>query len=126
VSESFFTSRCPHCHQLIEVITEPQKVAFQLMCLDIDRGRDWPEGSGHRIGAKKWKQLIILAWERYHERDAEILPAIDGDGFDVVYRRDSRLSKPEASEILAFTDAWMAERGIKRSRSFAERTAEPF
>lgn len=126
MSESFFADRCPHCHLLIEVITEPQKIAFQMMCLDIDRQRDWPAGSGHHIGARKWKQLLILAWERVHERDAEILPAIDGDGFDVVYRRSSRLSSDEAGELLAFVDAWMAEQGIIRSQSRRERRAEVF
>jgi len=122
----FFTARCPNCNFLIEVITEPQKVALQMLCMDIDRQRDWPAGSGHHVGARKWKQLLILAWERYHEREAELLPAIDGDGFDVVYRRDSRLSRTEASELLAFADAWAAEQGIVRSKSGRERRLDPF
>lgn len=123
---SFFCERCPACGTLIEVITDPQKIALQMMCMDIDRQRDWPEGSGHRIGSRKWKQLLILAWERVHDRDAQALPAIDGEGFDVVYRRDSRLTKEEASELLAFTDSWMAQNGITRSKSRRERMEEPF
>ncbi len=117
---NFFAERCPHCGLPIEVITEPQKVAFQLLCMDIDRQRQVPEGSGHHLGAKAWKQMLISAWERAHDREVEVLPAIDGVGWDVVFRRADRLSKTEASEIIAFADAWCAERGIVRSKSRRE------
>lgn len=123
----FFTRFCPHCHNLITVATEAQQIALQLLCLDIDRQRDWPEGSGHHIGSEKWKQLLLLAWERAHDgEDGEILPSIDGAGFDIVYRRPERLAKVEMSELLAFADAWCAERGIVRSRSRRELREEPF
>lgn len=79
-----------------------------MVCIDIDRQRDWPAGSGLYIGPKNWKQLLIAAWERYNEREAKILPAIDGEGFDVVYRRSSRLSKTEASEVLEFANSFLA------------------
>ena len=123
MSQSFFVDRCPHCHLVIEVASEAQAIALQMMCLDIDRQTDWPRGSGYHVGARKWKQLLIAAWERFHERDADVLPAIDGVGFDVCFRRSDRLSSVEMSELLAFADHWMAEQGIARSPSRRERIA---
>ncbi len=117
MSESFFIRRCPQCNFLIEVMSEAQKVALQMLCMDMEQQRDWPAGSWQHISAKKWKQLLILAWERDHEREAEILPAIDGDNFDIVFRRPDRLTKDEASEVLAFGNAWAAENGVVRTKS---------
>ena len=115
---SFFCERCPHCQQLIEVVSEPQKVAFQVLCTEIDKFLEVPADSGHHIGPKKVKQLILLAYERDHDREAEILPAIDGDGWDVVFKRFSRLTKQEGSEVLAFAEAWASEHGVERKDIF--------
>lgn len=123
MADSFFLTKCTFCGHLLQVVSEPQKVAFQLICKSIDEQLDWPHGSGHHIGEKKWAQLIMLAYERYHEREAEVLPAIDGDGWDVVYKRFGRLTKEEGAEVLAFADAWAADHDVVRSRSGRERRA---
>lgn len=118
---SFFISRCPHCHQLIEAVTEPQKIAFQMICLELERECEWPPDSGEHIDVEHWKQLMILAYEREHAREAKILPAIDGEGWDVVFKRFARLDKHEGSEVLAFANAWAADHGVTRKLSARER-----
>jgi NinB protein len=126
-ASSFFADYCPFCHHFIEVATEAQQKAFQLVCLDLAERADWPPGSGLRIDAGRWKQLLMLAWFRAHGVvDGEILPSIDGIGFDVVYKRPERLPKIHMSELLSFADAWCADKGIVRSRSRRERQAEQF
>lgn len=44
---------------------------------------------------------------------ANMYPALDGQGFDVVYRRTSRMSVKEVSEIIEWLYAWAADKGIE-------------
>ena len=39
-----------------------------------------------------------------------MLPAIDGAGVDIVFRRTSLMTQPEMRDLMAFVDAWCAER----------------
>ena len=41
-----------------------------------------------------------------------MLPALDGHGVDIVFRRTSQLTKAECAELSEFVMAWAAERGI--------------
>ena len=111
---SFFCDYCPECGARIEVRTQGQNGAFHMLCSEIDTQLDWPRGSGNKIGILPWKRLLIAAWERVNDRPAEIYPALDGKGFDVVYRRSSRLSKKEMGDLLHFANAWAAENGVIR------------
>ena len=124
MSDDFFARRCPNCNHLIQVATEAQQTAFKLICQDIAKQRDWPEKSGHFLDPKQWQQLMIAAWEREHDRQFEVLPSIDRHDFDVVFRRASRLSKDEMGELIPFAEAWCAENGIKRGRSWKERNGD--
>lgn len=114
MADRFFTDHCPNCGFLIDVRTSEQNGALFAVCSDLSRGRDWPRGSGVYITPKAWKQLLIAAWERVEGRPAEFYPALDGQGFDVVYRRSSRLSSAESSELIEFATAWAAIEGVPR------------
>ena len=39
-----------------------------------------------------------------------MLPALDGRGVEIVFRRTSKLTKRECSDLLEFVNAWVAER----------------
>lgn len=108
---SFLVDNCPHCGKTIQQRGVEQSNAFHAICHDFSQQLDWPRGSGVKIDTIPWKRLLIAAWERTHGRRAEIYPALDGQGFDVVYRRSSRLSKHEMSELIEFARAWGAENG---------------
>lgn len=56
-----------------------------------------------------WKRLMTAAWLRARGESVEILPAIDGHGVDVVFRRTSSLTKAECAELIEFVLAWKAE-----------------
>lgn len=112
LNHPFFCSQCPNCGCRIEVRTVEQNGLFHLLCTTLSKQCDWPRNSGKKISVLAWKRLLISAWERAHGRAAEFYPALDGAGFDVVYRRSSRLSKKEFSELQEFATAWAAQEGV--------------
>lgn len=58
---------------------------------------------------ESWKRLMVAAWLRAVGEQVEFLPAIDGHGVDVVFRRTSRMSQAEVRDLLAYVEAWAAE-----------------
>jgi hypothetical protein len=44
---------------------------------------------------------------------AELYPAIDGQGFDVVYQRTSRMAQEEMRELIDFAESWALEQGVE-------------
>lgn len=114
---SFFADRCPNCGVRIEVRTEVQNGQLHALCTDLANQVPWPRGSGCKISALAYKRLLTAAWERAHERPAEIYPALDGHGFDAVYTRTSRMSRQEMEGMLHFGNAWAAEEGVVRTKS---------
>ena len=94
-------------------ITAEQHAALQMIYQEFALQRDWPRGSGELHGPTVWKRLIIAAWERTQGHHAEVYPAIDGAGHDVVYRRQSRLNIAEASELIEFAKYMAGELEVK-------------
>lgn len=76
---------------------------------EIARTMDW---AGKRRDAEVWKRLLTAAWLRARGESIEILPALDGHGVDVVFRRTSQLTKGECSELLEFVSAWRAQNEV--------------
>ena len=70
---------------------------------EIAERRTW---AGKRRSIECWKRLTCAAWMRARGESVEFLPALDGHGVDVVFRRTSTLSKSECSELLDWIDAW--------------------
>lgn len=69
------------------------------------------EWAGKKRDLETWKRLITAAWLRARGEQIELLPALDGHGVDVVFRKTSTLTKSEMSELLEFLMAWKAEHG---------------
>ena len=55
------------------------------------------------------KRLLVAAWLRARGESVEILPALDGHGIDVVFRRTSSLTKAECGELIDFIEAWRVD-----------------
>lgn len=70
---------------------------------------DTMEWAGRKRDIEVWKRLMTAAWLRARGESVEILPALDGHGVDVVFRRTSTLSKSEMAELIEFVLAWKAE-----------------
>jgi hypothetical protein len=67
------------------------------------------EWAGKRQTIETWKRLLVAAWSRATGEPLTVLPALDGHGIDVVWRRTSQLSRREMSDLLEYVNAWCAE-----------------
>lgn len=71
------------------------------------------EWAGQKRDVETWKRLITAAWCRARGEHVEMLPAIDGHGVDIVFRRTSQLTVAECAELITFIQAWMAMNGVE-------------
>ncbi len=70
------------------------------------------EWAGAKRDAETWKRLLTAAWLRARGEPIEMLPAVDGHGVDIVFRRTSQLTRAECAELIEFVLAWCAEHGV--------------
>ena len=105
--------RCHKCGALVRQRTVEQNDALHAILAEIAAQRDWPRGTGQMLDIEQWKRLMMAAWERTQGRHADLYPALDGHGADVVYRRSSRLNKHEFSELIEFAKAMAVELDVE-------------
>jgi hypothetical protein len=82
-----------------------QNAALHARLTEIAAQRQWA-GKWHDVFV--WKRLMIGAWSRATNRHAEMLPALDGQGFELIWRSSTDLSERECGELLEFINAWDA------------------
>jgi len=71
------------------------------------------EWAGKRHEGETWKRLLTAAWCRARGEPIELLPALDGNGVDIVFRRTSSLSRGECAELIEYVYAWGAQNGVQ-------------
>ena len=52
-----------------------------------------------------WKRLLMYAWLRDSGERAQMIPSLDGSGFDVIYERTSKLTVRQMAEFIEFVYA---------------------
>jgi hypothetical protein len=65
--------------------------------------------AGKLRGIETWKRLLVAAWCRAQNDGVEILPALDGQGVDIVFRPTSKMTQDEMRDLLGYIEAWAAE-----------------
>jgi hypothetical protein len=70
------------------------------------------EWAGSKRDSETWKRLLTAAWLRARGEHIEMLPALDGCGVDVVFRRTSDLTRGECAELIEFIFSWGASNGL--------------
>lgn len=65
--------------------------------------------AGKRHDIETWKRLLVAAWTRANGEHVVMLPALDGTGVDIVFRRTSQMTQAEVRDLLGFIEAWAAE-----------------
>jgi hypothetical protein len=83
-----------------------QNAALHALLTEIATRCEW---AGKRWDLEVWKRLLTAAWCRASGEPVTMLPALDGNGIDIVFRRTSSLTKRECGELLEFVNAWAAE-----------------
>lgn len=91
-----------------------QNAALHATLADIADQLEW---AGAKRDLEVWKRLLVAAWLRARGESVEVLPAVDGHGIDVVFRRTSELNKAECAELLDFIGAWAIEQGVELSEA---------
>lgn len=70
------------------------------------------EWAGKSRDIDTWKRLLTAAWCRAIGEQVELLPALDGHGVDIVYRKTSELTRKECADLIEFIFAWGTEHCI--------------
>ena len=79
-------------------------------CLsEISKQVEW---AGAKRDVDTWKRLLTAAWLRARGEPIEMLPALDGNGVDIVFRKTSQLSKAECAELSEFVMAWAVDNKV--------------
>ena len=95
----------------VVTVAEPTRnsainAALHAKLSEIAAAREW---AGKRWDVETWKRLLTAAWGRATGQAVVMLPALDGVGVDIVFRRTSELTQAECRDLLAFIEAWEAE-----------------
>lgn len=85
--------------------SDAQNALLHAILTEIASTREW---AGSKRDVETWKRLLTAAWLRARGESVEVLPALDGHGIDVVFRRTSSLTKAECGELVEFIEAWRA------------------
>lgn len=87
-----------------------QNAMLHALIQEISQKLEW---AGKTRTTEAWKRLLTAAWLRARGEPIEMLPAIDGHGVDIVFRKTSELTVNEMTELLEYIQAWAVEQGIE-------------
>lgn len=96
-----------------ETRSSEQNAKLHAALSDIAKQVDW---AGRKWDVTVWKRLCTAAWLRARGEAVQVIPAIDGNGVDIVFEHTSQLSKPLMSELIEFVLAWGTEHGVEWSQ----------
>lgn len=71
------------------------------------------EWAGAKRDTETWKRLLVASWMRAEGKPVTILPALDGNGVELVPVRTSNLGKRACADLIEFIYAWGADQGVK-------------
>jgi hypothetical protein len=101
------------------VIDEPKRTGAENRLLhailnDLAKQATW---HGQKLSLEVWKRLCMAAWLRESGEQPMLVPALDGNGFDVIFERTSKLSKKQCASLIDWIFAFGAEQGVIFSES---------
>lgn len=103
--------------------TKPKKIVIK----DLDRSSDQNralhamlsdiagqvEHAGRKWDVLIWKRLLTAAWLREAGEQPQMIPAVDGHGFDVIYERTSKLTVKQCASLLEWITAFAVEHEVR-------------
>ena len=103
-------SMCMAGHRMVlelkpETRSLKENAMLHAMLTYISKNMEW---AGKKRDVDTWKRLMVAAWCRAKNEQVEILPAIDGHGVDIVFRKTSKLTRAECADLIEFIFSWGA------------------
>lgn len=92
-----------------EVRNADQNAALHAALTDIARQVKW---HGKSFNVLTWKRLTMASFLREIGHQPELIPALDGNGFDIIFERTSKLGKKQFSQYLEWVVAFGAQNGV--------------
>lgn len=90
-----------------------QNAKLHAMLADISRQ---VEHAGHKWNVTIWKRLCTAAWLRECGEQPALIPALDGNGVDVIFEKTSKLTMKQCTELITWIQAFGDEHGVKWSQ----------
>ena len=87
-----------------------QNKALHAMLSDISRQVDH---AGRKWDVLIWKRLLTAAWLREAGDQPQLIPAVDGHGFDVIYERTSKMTVKQCAELITWVECFGAEHQVR-------------
>lgn len=76
---------------------------------DVAKQVEW---AGQKRSTEVFKRLLMAAFLRARGDSVEILPALDGQGVDLIFERTSKLSRAMCAEFSEYIMAWGTEQNV--------------
>lgn len=70
------------------------------------------EWHGRKLSLDTWKRLCTAAWLRELGESPEMIPALDGHGFDVIFEKTSKLTIKQCASLIDWCSAFAAEHHV--------------
>ena len=77
---------------------------------DIAKQLPW---HGEKLSVTVWKRLCTAAWLRERGGKPLLVPALDGDGVDVIYEPTSELSVSECADLIVWVHGFGGQNNVK-------------
>lgn len=67
---------------------------------------------GQKFPMMVWKRLCTASWLREHNEQPVLIPALDGNGFDMIFEHTSKLNSRQFSELIEWCLSFGAQHGV--------------
>lgn len=67
---------------------------------------------GMDLSIEVWKRLCTAAFLREAGQHAQLIPALDGHGIEIIYEKTSEMSKKMIQDLTTWCEAFGSEKGV--------------
>ncbi len=94
-----------------------QNALLHAVLTDISKQVKW---HGQSFDVVTWKRLCMASWLREKNEQPQLIPALDGKGFDIIFERTSQLNTKDCADFCT----WCIAFGDENNVNFKMRTIE--
>jgi hypothetical protein len=94
-----------------------QNAKLHCILTDVAKQVAW---HGQKLPMNTWKRLTMAAFLRELGEQPQLIPALDGQGFDVIFERTSKLGVRKCSKLIEWIYAFGAENDVTWSETVPE------